>query len=231
MLWGNWYIIAYLLFYLLVPYINPLLRQLSKKEYTRLLVILLFCWSVVPTFTRLDTAWEFSNVDFFFVMYAIGGYYRLHIFGKKTYHNGWNALVGIGCFVAAISSVLVINHVGVTLQNSSILAHGQYFIPLYSILGVVWAVAWFAFFANIRFYSKMVSYIAGSVFGIYMIHENDFLRPVLWTIWSPNAEYVNDPYLHFLGKVVLVFFGCLLVDIVRRLLFGRFEKWLLRSLS
>lgn len=88
-----------------VPYINPLLNQLSQKEYRRLLLILFLCWSVVPTLTQLDKSWEFSNVDFFFVMYAFGGYYRLHIYGKKKYANVWNALVGMICFGIAIGSV------------------------------------------------------------------------------------------------------------------------------
>lgn len=218
-LWGNWYIIAYLLFYLLVPYINPLLNQLSEKDYRKLLLIMFICWSVVPTLTQLYKSWEFSNVDFFVVMYAFGGYYRLHRYGKQKYANAWNAVIGLLCFGIAIGSVALCNYLGVHWQNDSLLGIAQYFIPLYSFVGMIWSLAWFAFFTNIQFYSRAVSFVAGSVFGIYMIHENDFLRPVLWTVWKPNSGYVNDPYAHFAMKVVLIFVGCLLVDIVRRILF------------
>lgn len=223
-LWGNWYIIAYLLFYLLVPYINPLLNQLSEKEYRRLLVILFICWSVIPTLTQLDKSWEFSNVDFFVVMYAFGGYYRLHIYGKRNHANAWNALVGMICFGIAIGSVRLCDYVGIKWQNNSILGCAQYLMPLYSSIGVIWALSWFAFFANIHFYSRFVTYIAGSVFGIYMIHENDFLRPVIWTIWKPNSLYADNPYVHFFEKLVVIFAGCLLVDMLRRLLFWGIQK-------
>ncbi len=49
--WGNWYVIFYIILYLIVPFINPGLKAMNKKEYTLFLMLLLFIWCIVPTFT------------------------------------------------------------------------------------------------------------------------------------------------------------------------------------
>ena len=56
--------------------------------------------------------------------------------------------------------------------------------------------------------------------GIYLIHDNDILRPILWTVLSPNPQYVDFPYIHVLVKVSCVFIGCLAIDLLRRATIG-----------
>lgn len=59
--------------------------------------------------------------------------------------------------------------------------------------------------------------MAGSVLGIYLIHDNPLVRKFIWTVWSPNLDYLDTWYfpLFMVGKVALVFLVCLGIDRLR----------------
>lgn len=82
---GSWYIDYYVLWYMLLPFINPFLHQLNKEDYKKLLLIVYMIWSVIPSVMLVTNFlplyirnWSFSNIDFFAVMYITGAYIKLH---------------------------------------------------------------------------------------------------------------------------------------------------------
>lgn len=52
--------------------------------------------------------------------------------------------------------------------------------------------------------------------GIYLIHDNELMRPLIWRQLWPNTDYLSAPYLHALCKILAVFAVCLLIDLLRR---------------
>ena len=48
-----WYVTAYILIYLLSPYINKLLNSMDKKEFQKFLLLVLTIWCVIPTVFQL----------------------------------------------------------------------------------------------------------------------------------------------------------------------------------
>ena len=64
------------------------------------------------------------------------------------------------------------------------------------------------------FYSKWINGIAATSFGIYLIHENPFVRPLLWGKWFDSSAYVNTPlyFVHLLASVIIVFVCCAVID-------------------
>ena len=49
----------------------------NKKEYQRFLLLLLFCWSIVPTITNMPL--ESNSLLWFLFLYAVSGYIRLYV--------------------------------------------------------------------------------------------------------------------------------------------------------
>ena len=45
-----WFITAYILIYILSPYLNKFIKSLTKNEHKKLLIIILTIWSIIPTF-------------------------------------------------------------------------------------------------------------------------------------------------------------------------------------
>ena len=224
-IFGNWFVVYYILLYLLLPYINPWLQSMDKQQYTRFLITLLIIWSVVPTFTRWE--WGFSKLGFMVISYIIGGYIKLHIKDKVSYANKWNLLIGLLSAFLMIASVFCFDAAGYILKIDLLVRRADYFMEYNSILALSCAVFIFMYFSNIQLKNKWINVIAGSVLGIYLIHDNDLMRPYLWGTISPNKNYYDFPYLHAVLKIAAVFVVCLIIDLIREKTIGRlFQKWL-----
>lgn len=86
-------------------------------------------------------------------------------------------------------------------------------------------------FTNMKSISSMfINSIASTVFGIYLIHDNKYLRPVIWEGILNVNEYKESPYLilYLLGCVMLVFTVCAIIDLIRQKLI---EKPVLRLID
>ena len=68
-------------------------------------------------------------------------------------------------------------------------------------------------------------FAAQGTFGVYLLHEHSLLR-YLWPKWFKVEEISQTPLfiLHLLGTILAVFAVGILVDFVRRLIFGLFTK-------
>lgn len=226
--WGNWYIVNYIILYMFVPMLNQMLKNLERKNYTTLLVFILIIWCLIPTFT--GQVWNFSNLDFFLVMYLIGGYIRRYCYGRIKCNNRYNKLHAISCIVLLLISVIMLDLLAIILENDSILQHATYFKAFNSILAVPCAIFIFSYFMNLKFnndiINDIINYIAKSSLGIYLIHDNELLRVIIWEKIFPNQEYINNPYIHSVIKIMLVFIVCLGIDVIYRETLGKFfEKW------
>jgi hypothetical protein len=60
--------------------------------------------------------------------------------------------------------------------------------------------------------------MASATFGVYLIHDNDIIRKLLWLDWFRNAEYQDSllliPYSIFV--VAVVYIVCATIDLLRR---------------
>ena len=209
---GHWYIVGYLMLYVLIPFLNPWLRSMEKRTYRRLLLALFIIWSVIPTCTLYD--WHFDERDLFPIMYLTGGYIRLH--GQGKYPNGRNLAASLLSAGTLILSVALINTWGYRARNADVIGWATYFGDYNSTPGVVFAVSTFLFFSRLRFTSRTVNYLAGSVIGIYLIHDDDLVRDLLWKGLSPNAAHLTGVWVHAPVKILAVFVVCLAVDLLRR---------------
>ncbi len=168
-------------------------------------------------------------MDFFIVMYLIGAYIRLYI--KSIYSNRRKIFL---CLVLStlimLLTVPVIDFIGKILKANVIINHATYFMKYNSIISVVWAVSVFLFFCTLKFKSNIVNYIAGSVLGIYLIHDNFILRQYIWQVIYPNSNYIEFPYIHAATKIFSVFAICLIIDILRRITIEKVFNSCLRNL-
>ena len=84
-----WFINIYLVMYILSPFINKLINSLDKKEYQKLIMILLICFSIIsilPDAYTLDTSHGYGII-WFICLYLIAGYIRIYDIPKKLKLN------------------------------------------------------------------------------------------------------------------------------------------------
>lgn len=210
-IYGNWYVRYYIIFFLFVPYLNILIEQLSEKMLTALLAMSIIIWSVIPMFVKGSFA--FSCEEFFLVMYLIGVYLRKYLEKRLS-----NKAVITGCiisFIAYILSILFFDYMGSYYMNNDYFTTANSLMNYNKIITIALAVFVFLLFNRIHFYNYYVNAIASAVMGVYLIHDNNLLKYVIWRDLSPNNNYAENPYLHLLVKVIVVFIVCVSIDMIR----------------
>ena len=66
-------------------------------------------------------------------------------------------------------------------------------------------------------YRKSINALASATFGVYLIHENNIIRDLLWVDWFKNAQYQESLFLipYSILAVIAVYAVCSLVDLIR----------------
>ena len=225
--WGNWFIVYYLLLFAVTPFLNEYLLSLNRNTFLKLIIGLMVLWCVIPTFLvfmyRVGwvkfIGWDYSNVDFFAIMYMVGAFIKLHGHTFKSYANGWNLFIAILASIFIIISCALFDYASVVTQNNLYIDKARYFHKPYTIPAVILAVSLFLFFKNLHFKSRFINWMATSIVAVYIIHDNEIMRPVIWEHIWPNMDYFNSGYIELYSHVVLkifaVFVCCLVIDKIR----------------
>ena len=211
-----WFVTAYVMLYILSPFINILLKNCSRKMHAVFILVLFSAGSLVPSLTLGNM--YVNNLGLFICFYAIAAYIRMYpdacaSWFKKTKEN---FLAFAGIFLLFAASVLTFDLIGNYIEL--VARNATHFIALSSPLIILGGVCLFLGFKNLKIpSSKFINQVALSVFGVYLIHDNPFVRTWLWHDVFRNAMWFESPYLVLiiLGMGVVVFCGCVVIDQVR----------------
>lgn len=216
----TWYFMTlYLLVLIFSPFLNRCLTNLTKREYTALVGILLFLFSIMTILVKVDGVDQVVGLSKiisteggkglygFLFMYILGGYLRLHV---KPYNRAklrfLFAFLVLGCINIALIYA-VPGYKGAAGNNDNLFA-------------VLQGVCLVLFFRDLKFKSRIINYIAGSCLGVYMIHEHPLVRKFIWGTLFPmtrKATFYSTWYfpLKILAIMCIIFVGCALIDQVR----------------
>lgn len=208
------FVSCFLLFYLLIPFLNKFIKVLNEKEHAILLLILLFIYTVLPSFLKATVT--FNYVTWFCILYFIASFLRLY--QKKWMENTglWASLTMISLFLSW-TSVIFFAYIGKIIGNIEI----AYFLVYDSnkILALTTGTAAFMLFKSLKLKQhRWINLIAGSTFGVLLIHANsDVMRQWLWKDVLKNVAFYNSPYLilHAVISVLAVFVICTVIDQIR----------------
>ena len=208
-----WFASTYFILYLLSPFINRFLHSLDKKDYKKLLIITTIMWSIIPTF--LNTDLECGNLLWFIYLYALAGYINLYKDDFKT--------KPIKCFVVAFLFMII--GIAVSMTISWLMQKNMYWKELVfhiynmeTIVSLVMAVSIFVAFKNINIKeNKIINTISASTFGIYLMHDHDFIRLFIWREFFKLKKFRKRlmfiPYSLGMAIVVFIFFS--IIEIIR----------------
>ena len=202
---------CFVLFWLCIPFLNTLIRNLNERQHIRLLILSCFIYVIFGTIHTV----AMNYVSWFIVLYFIASYIRLY--PKKCFTNTklWAVLTVCTVLISA-ASVVACARLGVKLNRNL-----AYFFVTDS--NTFWAVAVgvcsFMFFKNVKLrYSAFINTVAASTFGVLCIHANsDTMRRWLWKDTLDNVGHYNSALmpLYVIGCVVGVFSVCVVIDILR----------------
>ena len=203
---------CYLLFYLLIPFLNILIQNLNEKMHVSLILISVFIYSVLGTVSEITVVMNY--VTWFVVLYLIAAYLRCY--PKSVFQNtkiwGWATVF---CILFSTMSIVYRSWSGIGDVYYHVADSNK-------ILAVATALCSFMFFKSLNIkYNKVINTIGGSTFGVLQIHANsDAMRTWLWRDTLKNVELFHSRWmpLHAIGSVLIIFAVCTLLDTVRKYL-------------
>lgn len=206
-----WFMTAYCILYLVSPYINKLFNNLKKKEVEKLLIIMgiLSCGIVI---TLLHVNRGINNLFVFVFLYILGAYISTYYKEKKFKYS---LVVAIISYLLIFATQLIFE---VKFTN-----YMDHFISLYSLPTIMCSVMLVLHFKDINIQSTAINIIASATFGVYLIHENTYVRPFLWEKILKNSLFYNKPILilHALGSIAITYIICTIIELLRKYIIER----------
>lgn len=227
---GYWFVYAYIVMLLAMPCLNIIINSLNQRKLLLLIGGLFILWSIIPAGiwmfgTKPDTSVEdfgYTYTTYFFLLYFVGAYLRKYrnAFWDSTSKTGIAAIVTM--IIAALLTFLVNGQQSLYYYEDIVGTNGP--------IVLISAVFVFAFFRDVQMNNRFINYVAGSMFGVYLIHEDSFIRPLIWQKFISSAKIAHSASAYTIQGLeysLLIFVGCILLDIViRRLLFSKLIDWL-----
>lgn len=217
---------CYIIFFLFIPFLNVLIKNLTEKQHILLLLLCGFTYIFFGTIKLMPVIMNY--VSWFMVLYLISSYISLYpknIFSKTRL---WGMLTIVSIVLCALS-VVCCAWLSVKLDRSL-----WYFFVTDSntFLAVVMGICAFMFFKNIKVkYNPFINAVASTTFGIFLIHANsDAMRRWLWQDVCQNVQMYDSQFMPFIamGSVCAVFVVCSFIDWLR---ITFIEQWFMKKLS
>ena len=227
-----WYIKCYLLLFFVSPFLNKLINSLNQKEFKKLIVLGFFIFCVIPALTGGEL---FENDGYtlyqFIYLYFVGAYLRLYpledsyIF-KKTSKEMFKIIMIIIFFSCIILNFLIysygvkiadVNNLFSYISNLIGISTLNYSSPIITIQ----AIAYFSFFTTISIKSKFINSCSALTLGVYIIHENIFLKKYLYGVLGFTRKNVNDSrmIINVLLATIIIYIICSIIEWLRQRIF------------
>lgn len=219
-----WFITIYFGLYLISPFLNIAIRAMTKKQFTALNVLLFLLFSVWnslhPSMAGMNSGGGWG-LAWFVVLYCAAAWFRMYNVRDKK--------IQVGCglvFMFTPICVTLLLYVANTLNigiAQNIIHHWYSYnaAPAYLMsLGLL------ELFINIDVKSTLISKTATKIapltLGVYLIHAHADVSPWMWeTLNMPQyMEHWSFPAVQ-LGVTIGVFAVCILLDLIRDIIFDR----------
>lgn len=203
-----WYITSYMLLLLFSKYLNRVPEKLKTKDFEKLLLLMFFIFSAVPTVVQFhvmdDGGKGFANM---LLMYFIVPYIRLY---QNEELRNPKKVFTIGLIVILLGFVL--NLILTMLRGGK----GVYapFARDCSCIIIIASIAIFILFKGVRIQSKIINQIAKYVIAVYLFEGA--IRTFLGQFFDITI-YADRWYLFgvLLVYVLVVMAVCMMVDAIR----------------
>ena len=208
-----WFASTYFVLYLLHPFLNKLLRSIDKSLYQKLLLLLVVCWSIIPTFT--SSSFQSNSLLWFVTLYTIAGYIKLYGLNKK-FSTKHYSLFFLALLILTYSSSVVIMALG--NKWDFFVEYITFFYGQEKLTTLLISLSLFMCFATLKMnYHRSINTWASASFGVYLIHDNYIIRKLLWKDLFKNAQYQESLFLipYTIIVVIAVYIVCSLLELLR----------------
>ena len=211
---GWWFASTYFMLYLIHPFLNKLLHGLSKTEYQYLILMMVLCWSIIPTATT--QLFESNSLLWFVTLYGIAGYVNLYGGNQKLQSKHYFSLYFMVLIITYTVSTTFL-FLGTKKEEWS--THEIDFFEIERLPILLMAITLFMGFVTLKMnYHKWINMIASATFGVYLIHDSSYIRYYLWTNIFKINQYQDSTFLilYSILVVFILYVSCTMIDLIRK---------------
>ena len=211
---SNGFTSAFLMFFLFIPFLNILLKNLTERQHVYLLILCGFVYVFLGTIPVVFSV-TMNYVSWFCVVFFIAAYVRRY--PKNSFQNGklWGSLT-ILFLAIGVLSIAICAWLSTKLGKRV----GYAFVEdANTFLAVAIGASAFLYFKNLKIpYNQFINIVAASTFGVLLIHANsDTMRQWLWKDMLDCVGHYGSTLmpLFAVGSVLLIFVVCVVIDQLR----------------
>lgn len=215
-----WFFNAYILLILLFPFLNVLINNISKEKFKLLLIILFIINSILPIGINNSVSLNSANSLYWFLnLYLMGSYIRINKinFKKKCFVYGY---IAINVLYIIIS--IIVFKIGGVSKLMYILKYNLPFAYISSVL-LFLIVLNTDFKVNDKI-KKIIMFFSSSTFAVYIIHENPFVRNLLWNeMLNTSKFYFKYGYIYMIVVLLIIYICCTLIDKIMKCIYQKIK--------
>jgi len=204
-LWENWWFLnTYLILMLISPGLNIIIKNLTQKQHKMICIISLILLIGFPyinffVFNEFMNLSNYSNLLWFVELYFIAAYFKLY--NVKCSITNLILLLTIGALYQSLSTAFF--KTGIEVSHPNALGN------------VILAIGMFLLFNKLKFKNKFINAFAGTMLGVYMIHEHTFFRGWWWVnAYRAVNSVLNNCISTYLTLSVITFVLCAVIYFV-----------------
>lgn len=204
---NNWFVTVYIMFIIIIPYLNILINKLNQKQLFRV-SLLLFCAYFIIGFVR--DSFQSTALVYFITIYFIVTYIKKYMsdFWMKKKNCIMMLFIGI---MGVIILELVTNLLGLKFDfmKDEILHWVKNNNPLLLLI----AISLFYLFKRLTFKNSFINVVSSLTIYIYLVHENNlvrnYTRAYAWHYLYEKFGYDHVIIMIFMYAIALFIFSAI----------------------
>lgn len=238
-----WFFKNYLLLYCLTPFINKGIEKLNKSIYQKMIIVSFIIFSIVPSVTGGS---YFDNSGFtlyqFVFLYMVGAYLKKYPLSKsyifKVMSKNMYKLILIFILFTCVFSNYILYKYSMSVSSvNTVLGEISSYVSRASTLYnnpfvIIQSICFFEYFGTLTIKNRYINKLASLVFGIYLIHDNNFSRGLIYAYLKindgPIYSYKFIFYVFFIA--VLIYAICAVIEYIRQKLFKKIYNFKLSKM-
>lgn len=229
-----WFLECYLAIYLLSPILNKVILNCTKKQLQKIIIIIFILFSIISTLTMDEVIYTRSghSIASFILLYFIGAYLRLYPMNENYFFKIFTDTAKKTIYLIAFLSCACLSllcHIAYTkmsglhpLFNEIGLILNYSFFSFASPIVIIQSIFYFLFFSTLNINSKFINKISKSTFGVYLIHENIYVRDNIYKWLGYTKINIITPKVVIITIItaIVMFLVCTVMEQIRQKIFN-----------
>lgn len=231
-----WFLNCYLVLYLISPFLNKFIAACNQKEFRHCLIISFILFSIVAYFTGNATiSNNGSTILQFIFLYLLGAYLHKYPISNNYHFIHFSKekkqliFMFLAIFFCIINFLMLSFSIFVRNLDSSIIK--SFADTIYNEVYwysnpfvIIQTIFYFLFFETLTIKSKIINRISNTTLGVYLIHDNSFIRNIIYKLLNiDNGNMIDFKMLFYMIIVMfIIFITCSFIEFIRNII----SKWI-----